>query len=246
MRLVFFILLACLGVSAQTCSNTGLGNGVVCVQNVNGTNSSSKPVSASFGATPTVGNKVILVYRISGTVSSPSCSDNQGNTYTINLQTSTVGSRTIMTVMAPITTSSGTFTVSCTQTGAITDHAFAAVEVSGVTSVDSGIKNSANGSTTGSHSSGTATPSTATSLLVGTAYMPCTSCTMTAGTSFTKVAQTASTSNTLMMQMRTVTTSAAYSSAFTDSQGFGTWISGIQAYIIPAASGSLRRRGTWF
>jgi hypothetical protein len=83
--------------------------------------SSASPVTCSFFYAPPVGSTNVLAfgYFSAGGAGTLGCSDNQGNTYSQLGTTASSGSRIyIAFFMAPVATSSGTFTITCsTSTG---------------------------------------------------------------------------------------------------------------------------------
>lgn len=128
--------------------------------------------SGSFGSLPTVGNMVVVLVSRSGSSGATlSVSDNQGNTYTKAVESATVGPCNTSSIWyAPVGTSSGTFTVTVTNTGTAGSSYISAtaLEYSGLASssvVDQ--TNSNSGTGIGTLSSGSITTTNADDLLIG-------------------------------------------------------------------------------
>lgn len=246
MRTLTLILLSLPVFSA--CSSTNLSNGVTCIQSAGATGTASSQ-AVSFSATPTVGNHVILgiYFRGSNPTATQTLTDNQGNTYAFDKTTVTTGSYTLISASTKIATASGTFTVTYTP-GSFTQNIQVIVtEMSGLATASwADVGAVAGGSSSGSHSSGTtATTAQATELLAGLGFMACAACAITAGSGYTKLEQVAASGFTTFFQAKTVASTGTYAAAFTDSQGFGDWASGIFTYKIATGGGGSAVRRLW-
>lgn len=102
-------------------------------------NSSADTAVVSFAATPAVGNHVLVLcseYLPAGDTIDATCTDNQGNTYTrigySPLLAAWGGNYFSQAFIAPISTASGTFTVTVDQNGASSYYTVGIFEISGV------------------------------------------------------------------------------------------------------------------
>lgn len=117
MKKILMLLVLAVGCRAQTA-----------VQSCTGVAFSNNTNACSFGSPPTVGNTIVV--GVSGNNSTGGCTDNQSNTYT--KQFTDAGALAKVEVFtAPVSTSSGTFTVTCGTVG-FTYYTMLATEFSGL------------------------------------------------------------------------------------------------------------------
>lgn len=110
-----------------------IANDPYVVQAKDKTSGSTSSLAETFSATPSVGNTVLIrgTARSAGTITA---SDNQGNTYTVYANAPASGHKSFV-IVAPITTASGTFTVTVSGLGT-TSTQYQLEELQGAYNVD--------------------------------------------------------------------------------------------------------------
>ncbi len=174
-------------------------------------------ISVSFSSTPTTGNIVLVSCGTDSNASAPTVADNQSNNYTVKIHTpnATVG---ITSAIAPIVTASGTFTVTCTQTGFTVLSTILIREYSGssitVDKVAGAVTSTGGNAPPDNISSGnTATTTVANELIVGMSLTD-DATTGAVGTGFSNFVKSSSNPRVMMVEDKTVSSTGTYAAIF--------------------------------